>query len=223
METIRCYLSSMTSTSMSNAFVINYFNSVAPNLNLWECTAARICAYVDAFLRFQGDCFLPPTTTLIGSSWHPVTDTWFIHILCPILTFPASWIKCTHAGVQACGCFPKMAREEETTDMQTEESWRWLHFNRKTNREGASVVVGVTATGQTETGWRRRRWGEEDADKQECDWPECADGEGRERKSETEEENDRERLLDGGEWSPVETETNLDQQRFTGRERGTKW
>lgn len=45
--------------------------------------------------------------------------------------------------------FPKDREEEMTT--QTEESERWLHFNRKTNREGVSAAVGVTVTGETET------------------------------------------------------------------------
>lgn len=49
-----------------------------------------------------------------------------------------------------------------------------------------------------------------------CRWEE------RERKSETEKENDRERLLDGREWSLVETEMNPDQQRLTAGGRGEK-
>lgn len=40
---------------------------------------------------------------------------------------------------------------------QTEESERWLHFSRKTNREGVSVAVGVTVTGETETRRRGRQ------------------------------------------------------------------
>lgn len=47
-------------------------------------------------------------------------------------------------------------------------------------------------------------------------------GSGRERTSETEEENDRKRLLDGGEWSLVETEMKLDQQRLTAGGRGKR-
>lgn len=49
-----------------------------------------------------------------------------------------------------------------------------------------------------------------------CGW------EGRGRKSETEKGNERERVLDGREWSLVETEMNPDQQRLTARGRGKK-
>lgn len=49
-----------------------------------------------------------------------------------------------------------------------------------------------------------------------CGW------EGRGRKSETEKENERERLLDGREWSLVEAEMNPDQQRLTAAGRGKK-
>lgn len=46
----------------------------------------------------------------------------------------------------------------------------------------------------------------------------------RERKSETEKENDGERLLDEGEWSLLETEMNPDQRRIDSRRqrKGTK-
>lgn len=134
------------STSMSTSFVMNYFKSV----NQYE--GMSLCLYI--VLGTLLPCLWQINIPIgkVQCSWHLWSNTWFIQIPCPILAFPVSYQMHAHWRTSVWLCASSCLvhfRERERESRAKTESEGWLHFNRKTNREGASVAAGVTVTGDT--------------------------------------------------------------------------